>query len=64
LVKASREQEVGDCVCAETLKAEIEIARFAWARLSLRQANGGKSLTGCVLLLERVTESIHLCKVN
>ena len=29
LVKASREQEVADCVRAETLKAEIEIARFS-----------------------------------
>jgi hypothetical protein len=31
LVKASREQEIGNCVCAETLKAEVEIARFACA---------------------------------
>ncbi len=34
LVKASREQEVGDHVRGKTLKAEKEIARFAWRRVS------------------------------
>jgi hypothetical protein len=29
LVKGSREQEVADCVCSETFKAKIKIARFA-----------------------------------
>ena len=42
LVKASREQELGDYVCGNALKAEKEIARFAWAQFSQRQGNGVK----------------------
>jgi hypothetical protein len=30
MISWSKEQEVADCVCGETLKAVVEIARFAW----------------------------------
>jgi len=40
LVRASREGEAGDYVCANALKAEIEISRFAWVLSSQRQGNG------------------------
>jgi hypothetical protein len=44
LVKASCKQEASGYVRGETLKAEIEIARFS----------------SCIMLLERITESIQL----
>jgi hypothetical protein len=62
LVKASREREAGDCVCAEALKAEIEIARFSWGAVNRfsGKTNGVKSLTSCVLFLKSITKTIEL----
>jgi hypothetical protein len=38
LVKADPETEGGNCIRAEALKAEIEIARFSWGADSIESA--------------------------
>jgi hypothetical protein len=35
LIEGSGEQKGGNCVCAEALKPEIEVAGFAYAQVSI-----------------------------
>jgi hypothetical protein len=65
LVERGGEQESRDCVCAETLKAEIKIAGFAWASVSvLANTNvtekAGEELTSGILGFQGFTEVIQL----